>query len=58
MNGWSRGLDLATGADKLTMIGHLLSFSAFLDLWMTGEDRMKRYGEFVEAEAQSWRRVR
>ena len=53
LNGWARGLDLAAGADKLTMIGHLLSFSALLDLWMTDEDRMKRYvSEFVEAEAQ------
>jgi len=53
LNGWARGLDLATGADKLTMIGHLLSFSTLLDLWMTGEDRMKQYvSEFVEAEAR------
>ncbi len=53
VNGWTRGIDLATGDDKLTMIGHLLSFSALLDLWMTGEAQMKRYvAEFVEAEAQ------
>lgn len=54
LNGWVRGVDLAIGIDKLTMIGHLLSFSALLDLWMTGEDQMKRYvAEFVEAEAKS-----
>jgi pyruvate, water dikinase len=53
VNGWVRGVDLTTGGDKLTMIGHLLGFSALLDLWMTGEDQMKRYvGEFVEAEAK------
>jgi pyruvate,water dikinase len=53
VNGWARGLDLTTGADKLTMIGHLLSFSALLDLWITGEAQMKRYvAEFVEAEAR------
>jgi len=53
VNGWTRGLDLSMGADKLTMIGHLLSFSALLDLWITGEAQMKRYvAEFVEAEAR------
>lgn len=53
VNGWARGLDPTTGAEKLTMIGHLLSFSALLDLWITGEAQMKRYvAEFVEAEAR------
>jgi pyruvate,water dikinase len=53
VNGWTRGLDLGAGADKLTMIGHLLSFSALLDLWITGEAQMKLYvAEFVEAEAR------
>jgi pyruvate,water dikinase len=54
LNGWSRGLDLATGAEEMTMIGRLLSFSSLLDLWMTGEEQMKRYvAEFVEAEANA-----
>ena len=53
VNGWARGLDLATGADKLTMIGRLLSFSALLDISITGEAQMKRFvTEFVETEAQ------
>ncbi|HWT79575.1 MAG TPA: hypothetical protein VN648_12390, partial [Candidatus Methylomirabilis sp.] len=52
LNGWSRGLDRATGSDKLAMIGHLLRFLAQLDMWMTDEAHVKRYVEaFVEAEA-------
>ncbi len=53
LNGWARGIDLATGIDKLKMLGRLLSFSALLDLWMTGEEQMKQYvQEFMETEAQ------
>jgi len=53
LNGWTRGLDAATGVERLKMIGRLLNFSALLDLWMTGEQQMKRYvQEFMEAEAQ------
>jgi pyruvate,water dikinase len=53
VNGWIRGVDIAAGTEKLKMIGRLLSFS-LLDLWMTGEEQMKRYiEEFTEAEAQS-----
>jgi hypothetical protein len=52
LNGWCRGLDIATGMDKLATIGHLLRFLAQLDMWMTGETDVKRYVEaFVEAEA-------
>ena len=54
LNGWVRGLDPASGAEELTMIGRLLSFSSLLDLWMTDEGQMKRYvAEFVEAEAKA-----
>jgi pyruvate,water dikinase len=53
VNGWARGLDLATGVDKLTMIGRLLSFSALLDISITGEAQMKRsVAAFLEAEGQ------
>ena len=54
LNGWTRGLDRSAGAEEITMIGRLLSFSSLLDLWMTGEEQMKRYvAEFVEAEAKA-----
>ena len=43
LNAWSRGLDQATGAEKLTKIGYLLRFSAQLDLWMTDPDQVKKY---------------
>jgi pyruvate,water dikinase len=53
VNGWARGLDLATGVGMLTMIGRLLSFSALLDISISGEPQTKRYlAAFVEAEAQ------
>jgi pyruvate,water dikinase len=53
LNGWARGIDLATGTENLAMIGRLLSFSSLLDLWMTGEEQVKRYvAEFVEAEGR------
>jgi pyruvate,water dikinase len=52
LNGWSRGVDLATGLDKLAMIGHLLRFLAQLDMWMTDEMQVRRYADsFMEAEA-------
>ncbi len=52
MNGWARGLDRSTGAEKLAMIGHLLRFLARLDMWMSDEAQVKRYANaFVEAEA-------
>ena len=52
MNGWVRGLDQATGVDKLAMIGHLLRFLARLDMWMSDETHVKSYtAAFVEAEA-------
>ena len=49
-----RGIDLDTGIDKLKMLGRLLSFSALLDLWMTGEEQMKQYvQEIMETEAEN-----
>jgi len=52
LTGWVRGIDGATGAEKLAMIGHLLRFLARLDMWMTDEAHVKRYLDaFVEAEA-------
>ncbi len=51
VNGWVRGLDLTTGVEKLTTIGHLLRFSALLDISITSEAHMKSYvAAFVEAE--------
>jgi pyruvate,water dikinase len=52
LTGWIRGIDGATGADELAMIGHLLRFLARLDMWMTDEAHVKRYLDaFMEAEA-------
>jgi pyruvate,water dikinase len=52
LNGWVRGVDIATGTDKLMMIGHLLRFLAQLDMWMTDENQVRRYADaFAEAEA-------
>jgi pyruvate,water dikinase len=52
LTGWVRGIDRATGAEKLAMIGHLLRFLARLDMWMTDEAQVKRYLDaFVEAQA-------
>jgi pyruvate,water dikinase len=52
LTGWVRGLDRATGADELAMIGHLLRFLPRLDMAMTDESQVKRHLEaFVEAEA-------
>lgn len=51
LNAWYRGIDRATGADALTMIGHLLRYSAQLDMWMTDERRTKDdVAAFVQAE--------
>ncbi len=52
VNGWMRGVDMATGVERLAMVGRLLSFSALLDLRMTGKPQMKQYvTEFAEAES-------
>jgi pyruvate, water dikinase len=51
LNAWRRGIDIATGIDKLTVLGHLLRFSAQLDMWIDDESKVKRYVEaFIEAE--------
>jgi pyruvate,water dikinase len=51
LNGWRRGIDIATGIEKLAVLGHLLRFSAQLDMWMDDESKVKQYIEaFVEAE--------
>jgi pyruvate,water dikinase len=51
LNAWVRGFDLAIGARELTTIGHLLRFSAQLDLWMEDPAETKEYvAAFVEAE--------
>jgi pyruvate, water dikinase len=52
VDGWIRGIDIATGSDQLAMIGHLVRFLAQLDMWMTREAQVKEYVEtFGEAEA-------
>jgi pyruvate,water dikinase len=43
LNAWYRGLDRGTGAEALTMIGHLLRFSAQLDMWIKNETEMRQY---------------
>lgn len=56
LSGWSSGLDIGTGLEKLAMIGHLLRFAAQLDLWMANESLMRQYTEaFMEAEAEAQR---
>ncbi len=51
LNAWCRGVDQATAASELTMIGHLLRFSAQLDMWMSSETDVREYVRaFVEAE--------
>jgi pyruvate,water dikinase len=51
LNAWVRGVDLGTGTTALTMIGHLLRFSAQLDLWMDDPAETKAYvAAFIEAE--------
>ncbi len=53
VNGWVRGLDRKTGLEKLRTIGHLLRFSALLDMAITSEAHMKSYvAAFVAAERQ------
>jgi pyruvate,water dikinase len=52
VNGWVRGVDLATGTDELAMIGHLLRFLARLDMRMANRSDVKMYTDaFVESEA-------
>jgi pyruvate,water dikinase len=52
LNGWIRGVDRVTGADKLATLGHLLRFLERLDMWMVDEARVKLCVEaFAEAEA-------
>jgi len=52
VDGWIRGIDIATGSDQLAMIGHLVRFLAQLDMWMTREAQVKEYVDtFGEAEA-------
>jgi pyruvate,water dikinase len=52
LTGWVRGLDRATGADELAMVGHLLRFLTRLDMAMTDEFQVKRHLDaFSEAEA-------
>jgi len=43
LNAWYRGLDQGTGAEALTMIGHLLRFSAQLDMFIKNETEMRQY---------------
>jgi pyruvate, water dikinase len=43
VNGWVRGIDVASGTDQLAMIGHLVRFLAQLDMWMTREAHVKEY---------------
>jgi pyruvate,water dikinase len=51
-NGWVGGIDRATGAEALGMIGRLLRFLSRLDMWMTEEaDVPRRVREFADAEA-------
>jgi pyruvate,water dikinase len=51
LNAWYRGIDRTTGGEALTMIGHLLRYSAQLDMWMTDERRAKDHvAAFVQAE--------
>jgi pyruvate,water dikinase len=52
LTGWVRGLDPASGSEKLAMIGHLIRFLSRLDLFMSDETHVKQYADaFVEAEA-------
>jgi pyruvate,water dikinase len=52
VNGWVRGIDMATGSDQLAMIGHLVRFLAQLDMWMTREADVGEYVDlFAETEA-------
>ena len=52
LNGWARGLDPATGSERLAMIGHLIRFLSRLDMFMSDEPQVKQYADaFVEAEA-------
>jgi pyruvate,water dikinase len=56
LNGWCRGIDKATGAQKLAMLGHLIRFSAQLDLWMTDQSQVKKYvAAFIQAETEAAR---
>ncbi len=48
MTGWSRGIDRATGAEQLAMIGHLLRYLSRLDMWMTEEGHVKRHLDLFE----------
>jgi pyruvate,water dikinase len=51
VNGWARGVDIATGTDQLAMIGRLLRFLAQLDMYMTREANVKEYVDaFMKAE--------
>jgi pyruvate,water dikinase len=51
-NGWVGGIDRATGAEALLLIGRLLRFLSRLDMWMTEEaDVPRRVHEFEDAEA-------
>jgi pyruvate,water dikinase len=56
VNGWARGIDIATGTSQLEMIGRLLRFLAQLDMYMTREMHVKEYVDTfmgMEAAARS-----
>ena len=56
LNAWYRGLDQGTGAEALTMIGHLLRFSAQLDMFIKNETEMRQYVDaFVSSERRGAR---
>jgi pyruvate,water dikinase len=53
LNASCRGIDEQGGAEALVAVGHLLRFSAQLDMWMTSESHVRRYVElFLQAEAK------
>jgi pyruvate,water dikinase len=59
LNGWRRGVDLQTGMEKLRVVGHLLRFSAQLDLRLASEQQARQCVQtFVDAEAEALRRRR
>ena len=54
VNGWVRGIDVASGTEQLARIGRLLRFLAQLDMWMTREAHVQEYVlTFAEAEAEA-----
>ncbi len=54
VNGWIRGVDIATGTRQLAMLGRLMRFLAQLDMWMTREAQVREcVADFTEAEAEA-----